>query len=202
MATKTRKRPKTGTALDHATHYMRFIRAEDGESAAAIARSEGVTVRSIEKSLRTVRQEKALHTQANLTAALMGMMLRQVPKVNTTFDRMLDAKEYVVQNNPDGSTNLIPVDDKTIQLEALKAWGSFMSAMQPKTGGGVNVSVQQNNSNKALAVSGGRGGYEEMLHQVIKESKDFNALPSITADVLDDEDFSEDDEDDEVLTVR
>lgn len=191
----------SGIVLDQARHYMRAVRVEDGEKPADVARSEGVTVRAIEKSIRIVKYQKSLYTQANFNMALMGMMLGQLPKVKETFDRMFAAKDYVERKNADGSTELIPVDDKTIQMEALKTFATYTTAMQPK-GGGVNVRVQQNNANQANATATGKGGFESMLHQVIKEANNHAALPSVTADVIDDEDFSEESQEDgESLTA-
>lgn len=188
-----------GLVLDQARHYMRYLRSRD-EKPADIARSEGVTIRAIEKSIRTVEIQQALYTQTNLNVAVLGMLMKKVNKVEGTFDRMFDAKDYIEQRNPDGSTVLIPVDDKSVQLEALKIFGSYISAQQPKSAG-VSLNVQQNNANQANAVSTGKGGYEEMLHQIVKEANTHNQLPSETADVIDDEDFSEEDDDDEVMTA-
>lgn len=191
-----------GLVLDQARHYMRFLRVERGEKPAAVAKSEGVTVRAIEKSIRTVELQRGIYTQSSLNMALIGMLLGKVAKADRTFDRMLEAKDYIEKKNVDGSTEFIPVDDKATQIRALEVLGKYAESMQPK-GGGVSVKVQQNNANQANATTSGTGGYESMLHRIIKESQQHNQLPSETADVIDAEEFgAEDDEDDdEVMTA-
>lgn len=195
-----RRQRETGLVLDQARHYMRFMRVERGEKPADIARSEGVTARAIAKSVRIVEMQRMLNTNTNLSVAMVGMLMGKVNKVNVTLDRMLDAKDYLERKLEGGATEFVPVDDKAVQLEALKIYGSYVTAQQPK-GGGVSVNVQQNNANQANATAAGRGGYEEMLHQIIKEASSHNQLPSETADVIDDEDFSEEDDDDETMTA-
>ncbi len=200
---KKPSRPGTqsnGIVLDQARHYMRAIRVEEGEKAADVARSEGVTIRAIDKSIQLVKNQRGVYTQQNMNTAMVGMLLNTLAKVAEALERGLNAEQYLERKSADGSIDYMPVPDKTAQLEAMRVFGSYFASMQAK-GGGISVKVQQNNANQASAVATGRGGYEEMLHQVIKEANTHNLLPAATADVIDDEDYSEEDDDDETMTA-
>lgn len=198
----TKPAESNALAFDQARHIMRYMRVENGETPAAIARAEGVSVRTVERSLKTVEFQRAIYTRTNLNASITGMLMEKMARAGKTLERNLDAKEYVEQKNPDGSTNLIPVDDKATQLKALEIYLKGIETMQPK-GGGQNIRVQQTNAQAAISVaSTGGGGYETMLHELIKESNKFNALPPKVADVMEADDGDEGEEEEEGMVIE
>jgi hypothetical protein len=143
-----------------------------------------------------VELHKSLNTQANLNGAVVGMLMSNLPHVDRTFQKLFKAKNYIEQKQADGSTKLVPIDDTATQGKAIELFGKYVDAMQPK-GGGLNLKVQQNNSNQAIAHSNAQtGGYEDMLRDIIDNASTHNALPPRVVDVIDSDD-SEDDEDDE-----
>jgi hypothetical protein len=194
----SRSGASTGGAmvLQQARHYMRFIRKDQGETPDAIAKSEGVSVKVVERSIRMVEMHKSLNTQANLNGAVVGMLMSNLPHVDRTFQKLFKAKNYIEQKQPDGSTKLVPIDDTATQGKAIELFGKYVDSMQPK-GGGLNLKVSQNNNNQAVAHSNAQtGGYEDMLRDIIDNASSHNALPPRVVDVIDSSD-SEDDEDDE-----
>jgi len=198
---KTASDAKTGQVLQQARHYMRYLRHDQGEKAEAIALSEGVSVTAIQKSIKMIHFHRALNTQANLNTAVVGMLMGNLGRVDKTFQKMFKAKNYVEQKRADGSTKMIPIDDTSTQLKAVEVYGKFIESMQPK-GGGLNVKVQQNNSNQSSAITNVRsGGYEEMLHGILSNVKTHNALPTQTADVIDAEEDDDENEDDDARAV-
>lgn len=199
-----KSKPKTKTMLIEPTslknplHYMRYMRKDHGETVQQIARSEGVTTRAIEKSIRQIELHRSVYSMQNLNTSLTGMLMSNVDNVDKTMRRMFEAKEYVEQKLPTGEVEFIPVDDKTIQLEAVKVYGKLLESMQPK-GGGMTVKVQQNNANQAVATSGKVGGYEEMLHSILKNVDNYNQLPSQTGDVIEAEAEDSNEDEEEVI---
>jgi len=180
---------------ENSLHYMRYLRKDRGESVRDIARSEGVTQRAVEKSVRMVEMHRSLYSAQNLNVTVTSMLMGNAGNVDQTLRRMFDAKEYIERKNPDGSSELIPIDDKLVQLEAVKVYGKLLDSMQPK-GSGMTVKVQQNNANQTVATTGKAGGYEDMLHSILKNVGNYNQLPSETGDVIEAEETEDDDEED------
>jgi hypothetical protein len=182
--------------LQQARHYMRYMRADQGEKPEQIAASEGVSLQAVEKSIKMVRFHRGLNTQSNLNTAVVGMLMGNLNHVDKTFQRMFKAKNYIEHKKPDGSTKLVPIEDTETQMKALEVYGKFVGSLQPKSAG-VNLSVQQNNANQSASISNARGGgYEEMLHGILGNVRSHNDLPPQTADVIDAEEDGEEEEDD------
>ena len=198
MALARREDAGTNQVLRQARHYMRFLRYDQGEKQEEIAKSEGVTVKAIEKSIALVRLHRGLNTQQNLNTAVVGMLMGNLGKADRTLRRMFSAKNYIEHKLEDGTTKLMPIDDTKVQMQALEIYGKYMEVMQPR-GGGVSLNVQQNNSNQVTTTNARSGGFEEVLHSIIGDVKAHNELPYQTADVIEGEesDENEDDEDED-----
>lgn len=196
--TATKREKNANIVLQQARHYMRYLRNDRGETAEEIAKSEGVSTKAIEKSISMVRFHRELNTQQNLNTAVVGMLMTNLGRADKTLQRMFLAKNYIEHKKPDGTTELVPIDDTKVQMQALEIYGKYLEAMQPK--GGFNLKVQQNNANQAVAHSNAKsGGFEEVLHGIVSNVQKFNELPSKTADVIESEpdDDDEDEEDEE-----
>jgi hypothetical protein len=165
-----------------------------GEKVEEIAQSEGVSIKAIEKSIRQVSMERAIHTQQNLSTAVISMLMGNMRGVDQAFKKGLKAQNFLERKNADGSNQFVPVDDTETQLKTLQVYGKFLEAMQPK-GSGISVSVQQNNANQANQTNMRNGGYESMLRSVLDKVHAHNELPRETADVIEAE--KEDDSSDE-----
>jgi len=182
--------------LRQARHYMRFLRYDRGEKQEEIAKSEGVSVKAVEKSIAMVRFHRGLNTQQNLNTAVVGMLMGNLGRADQTLRKMFGAKNYIEHKQPDGSTKLVPIDDTKVQLQALEIYGKFVESVQPKASG-MNLKIQQNNANQATMTNARSGGFEEVLHGIIGDVKAHNQLPYETADVIDAEDEDGEDEEDE-----
>lgn len=195
-ATKRTENAGTNLVLRQARHYMRYLRYDQGEKQEEIAKSEGVSVKAIEKSIAMVRFHRGLNTQQNLNVAVVGMLMGNLGRADQTLKRLFAAKNYIEHKQADGSTQLVPVDDAKVQLQALEIYGKFVDSMQPKAGG-MNLKIQQNNANQATMTNARSGGFEEVLHGIIGNVKAHNELPYETADVIDAEEEDGEDEEEE-----
>jgi hypothetical protein len=171
------------------------MRKDMGEKVEDIALSEGVSVKAVEKSIRQITLEKAVHNQQNLNTAVISMLMGNLRHVNSAFQSGLGAKNYIEKKNADGSTELVAVDDTELQLKALQVYGKYLEAMHPK-GGGVNVNVQQNNPTQ-INNNMRNSGYEGVLRTVLEKVNAHNQLPRETADVYEAEVEDDEEEDDE-----
>src|SRR5579859_2899411 len=179
-----------------AKHYMRYLRRNEGESVEEIARTEGVSAKAIEKSIKQVQLHRNLNTQGNLNANVVSMLMGNLGRVDKGFKKLFNAKSYIERRLADGSSELVPVDDMATQLEALRVYGKFVESMQPK-GGGVAVNVSQ--SNQTAQVTNIRhGGFVERMSEIRKRVQEHNLLPPVTVDARE-EDPEDEEEDADVI---
>lgn len=184
--------------LQQARHYMRFLRHDmQGETAETIAKTEGVSVKAVERSFTIVRMHRAINNHQNLNTAVVGMLMGNLGKADKTMGRMLNAKNYLEHTMPDGTKRYEAIDNPKVQLQALEIFGRYIESMQPKATGNV-LKIQQNNANvNTPATNAKSGGFEEVLHGVIDKVRSTNALPFATADVIEAEEEDGNDEEGE-----
>jgi hypothetical protein len=171
---------------------MRLMRRDRGETLEEIARTEGVSTKTIEKSIKQADLHRSVNTQGNMNSAVVSMLMGNLGRVDKGFKKLFNAKSYVERRLADGSAELVPVDDMTTQLEALKVYGKFVESMQPK-GGGVAVSVNSNNQT-ANVTNIRNGGFVDRLTEIRKRVQEHNLLPPVTVNARE-----EDPDDEEIL---
>jgi hypothetical protein len=181
---------------------MRYLRTQRGEMVPDIARSEGVTVKAVEKSLRMVAVDHALNTTETLQREAISSIRSNIPEATRAIKRLLNAKTLVRETkviNGKEITKIVTVDDTEVQVKGVNAWKDLLIAMQPKTPGGVNVNVNQSNANMAAATTTNirTTTYEDRLRQIRNQQAEFAALPSQVIDAP--EAADEEDEDDDPL---
>lgn len=173
---------------------MRLLRRDRGETTDEIARTEGVSTKTIEKSIKRADLHRNINTQTNMNNAVVSMLMGNIGRVDKGFKKLFNAKSYVERRLADGSAELVPVDDMPTQLEALKVFGKFVESMQPK-GGGVAVSVNSNNQT-AHVTNIRNGGFVDRLTEIRKRVQEHNLLPPVTVNAREED---PDDEEDEIL---
>ena len=172
--------------LTHSRHYMRYLRHDQGETSEDIARTEGVSIKAIERSLQLVRMHRAIHSAPGLNVAVIGMLQHNVDHASAALGRRLNAKEFYEHKFPDGHTEMVEIEDRKTQLRALEIFGRYVESVQPKAPGNV-VKIQQNNANVTPEPEVRSGGFEEVLHGIIGRVREANQLPYKTADVVESE---------------
>ena len=192
------KKPLTNALVaQEARHYMRFLRAEQGEKPEEIAHSEGISLSAVQRSIQRIRLHRALNTQENLNHAVVGMMTQNMMHAGNAFKRMLNAKNYVEHKRADGSTKVLTVDNPDVQLRALNTFQKYVEAVQPQRSG-PKLTIQQNNANQSTATANVRsGGYEQMLNEILHNARSHNQLPRQVVDVPDIEEEPGDDGDED-----
>lgn len=176
---------------------MRLLRRDRGETTEEIARTEGVSTKTIEQSIKRADLHRSVNTQGNMNAAVVSMLMGNLGHVDKGFKKLFKAKSYVERRLADGSAELVPVDDMATQLEALKTYGKFVEAMQPK-GGGVAVSVNSNNQT-AHVTNIRNGGFVDRLTEIRKRVQEHNLLPPVTVNAREEDPEDEEEDDDEIL---
>lgn len=194
-----------GSALANTSiHNMRYLRSLRGETVADIARREGVSVKAVEKSLRMAEIDHALNTTENLNREAISSVRTNLPHATSAIRRMLNAKTLIRETKMvkgKEQTTIVQVDDIEVQTKGVAAFKDILVALQPKTGGGVNVNVNQANANTAAVATTNirTTTYEDRLRKIRNQQAEYAALPSQVIDApeaADEDDDVEDDDDD------
>jgi hypothetical protein len=150
-------------------------------------------VKVVERSIKQIRLRRNMNTQETLNTEVVGMLMGNLYLADKSFKKLFNAKKYIERRLADGSAELVPVDDAETKLEALKVFGEYVKAMQPK---GTGLSVNVNQTNQTANVTNIRtGGFEDRLAAIRKKVAEHNLLPPVTVDAREEDPDEEDDDD-------
>src|SRR5580693_1466229 len=112
----------TSTAIStQGKSYLRYLRHDDGkgDSIAEIARSEGVSEKAVENSIKQIKRRRQVNSLDTVNTEVHGMLLGNMADVSKTLKRQLNAKNYVERRRADDSSELVAVPDNETQLKAV-----------------------------------------------------------------------------------
>ena len=202
MGQDIRRRNQSAEAL-HLIRYAQFSASQgsDEERISLVAKQNGVSIQSVRTSIRKVQESKIRCSTEMMETSIRDVVVSTMPALRDTIERMLSAKQIIeVPDARTGRRKAIEVDDKTVQLEAVKASISLISAVQPKAPP-VAVNVNQNNLTSLSSAE----TMEERMSRLRRQAEEENRRPpeiagvpdSIDRDEYPDEDEDEDDFEDE-----
>lgn len=199
MATQTLARVKT--RMD-ARHLMRYLKFKADVPLADIARSEKVTIKVVQASIREMERYEALNSEGQVSLAVRDLLRVSIEKAKDTLGGLLEATNTVERPNAKtGLKELVSEPDKITRLEALKVMNALITSQQPKV---AQTQVNVNQTNQTAVLSSAETT-EERMRRLKAQAAQHNLLPPVVAAVpvaIDegydpDDDRGDDDEDDD-----
>jgi hypothetical protein len=182
-------------AMRDARHLMRYLKAKAGVDAKEIAKSERVSLQTVNESIKSIEMYEQQNTEGQLQLAVRDLVISTIPQAKETFQKMLTAKELVIKKNlKTGKEEHVLVDDKTTQLEGMRLMKDLVIGMQPKT---PMVAIQNNQNNNPTVTVGSSETNEERVRRLRKQAQEHNLLPAQVSAVPEWVDEGEDAPDDE-----
>jgi hypothetical protein len=191
--------PKRQVSLEDPRHLMRYLKAQaqggtTQEAALAIAKSEGVSVDAVRRSIVSVESYRNMNSSLQMELAVRSIVIQNTPKLTATISSLLDATELVSVPNPNnGKQKIVLRADKTTRLEAGRLMKDLIIGLQPK---GAPVEVNVNQTNQVANLSSAETT-EERFARLRKQAEAHNLLPPEVSGVPQHIDRDQEDEDDE-----
>src|SRR5208282_4493280 len=149
-------------------HMERALRVKSGETVAEIAKTDGVTEKAVEKSLRIIRVNRARHSEEFLKEELIRIAMQLGPGTVNAVAGALEAT-YDVTKNDNGKEVTVQEPDHSTRLKAVEQFVEIAKAAQPKTGGNINVGMGVNVNRPTRQATGTYVGMEDRLRDITKE---------------------------------
>lgn len=194
-----RRIPKNRTSLADPRHLMRYLKQQANIDMPTIAKSEGVSVETIRRSVFMVDSYRKRNSAPEMEFAIRDFVISAVPQAKATLNSLLTATELVeMPNIRTGQKTIVKREDKTTRLEALRLTKDLMVGLQPK-GPPVEVNVSQTNQ---VANMSAAETVEERFARLRQQAQKHNLLPPEVAGVpthidRDEEEELDEDEDEE-----
>lgn len=193
MSTATRQDLRDGR------HLIRFLRNQAGADVKALAKAEGVSVDTIQRSINQIETYRKKNTPVEMELAIRDLVISTVPEAKAAIAGLLAATEVVeVKDLRTGKIRYRTVDDKTTRLEAMRLIKDLIIGLQPK---GPPVEVNVNQTNQVAQLTEGVETNEERMERLRAKIRAQNALPpeiaGVPASIDEDGDDEGDDEEDE-----
>ena len=139
-----------------ARHLMRYLKAKAGLSPVEIAKSEHVSIKTVNDSIQAIERYEQQNTEGQLQLAVRDLVISTIPQAKETLHGLLTATETVMKKNlKTGKDEYVTVEDKTTRLEGTRLVRDLVIGMQPK-GPGVAVQVNKIISRPSLLADGNR----------------------------------------------
>lgn len=116
----------------------RFLRARAGLSIEEIARQDGVSQKTVERSIQSVDAFRQANSVEVVNEALFNSILRNKPDMDKSINSALKAKR-LVKDPEDGTYRSVP--DHRVQLKAVDRLVEIAKTVQPKPGNVTKVNV-------------------------------------------------------------
>lgn len=174
-------------------HLQRYLRAKIGISPEQIAKEHGVQLDTVKESIAKVDVYRQLHTLDFANEAAVGVVVGAAGEIGRAILRGATATKRIVVGN---GTEV--VDDHATQQKAVENFTGLVTAIQPKGGKGVSVSVSANSTAQSAASSHSETrtmGYEERLRKVSQQVEAESTRKSEVGTTFDDEEVEDDEED-------
>ena len=182
-------------AMRDARHLMRYLKAKAGVDAKEIAKSERVSLQTVNESIKSIEMYEQQNTEGQLQLAVRDLVISNIPQAKETIHGLLTATELVLKKNlKTGKEEHVTVADKTTRLEGARLVRDLVAAVQPK---GPGVAVQVNNNNQPTIQLGSAETTEERMKRLRAQAQAHNLLPPQVTAVPDYIDQGEDSPDDE-----
>lgn len=182
-------------AMRDARHLMRYLKAKAGVDAKEIAKSERVSLQTVNESIKSIEMYEQQNTEGQLQLAVRDLVISTIPQAKETIHGLLTATELVLKKNlKTGKEEHVTVEDKTTRLEGARLVRDLVAAVQPK---GPGVAVQVNNNNQPTIQLGSAETTEERMKRLRAQAQAHNLLPPQVTAVPDYIDQGEDSPDDE-----
>lgn len=179
----------------------RLVQRTLGASDEAIAKSEGVSVEVVKKSIRRAEIYRESNSLDAVNLAVGHTVMELSVDVKQALRRGLVAKKAVkryVRRKGKLHERMISVPDHDTQLQAADTYKGLVEALQPK-GSKINVNANASATASAAAFSEAnyQPGVEEMIDKIRSKVETQNTLPRELGTIKDDEaDIIEGDPDD------
>ena len=185
-------------AMRDARHLMRYLKAKSGVDPKEIAKSERVSIGTVNESIKSIEMYEQQNTEGQLQLAVRDLVISTIPQAKETIHALLTATELVLKKNlKTGKDEHVTVEDKTTRLEGARLVRDLVIGMQPK---GPAVAVQVNQNNNPTVTVGSSETNEERVRRLRKQAQEHNLLPAQVAAVptyIDEGEDAPDDEHDE-----
>jgi len=164
-------------------HFSRYVRVKSGLAVEDIAKRDGVSVETVQESIRWVEQYRARNTVDHANEATVAAILENKQNISSALTNGLTAT-YETQDK-DGKKVSVP--DVSLQLQALDRVSDLLGTVQPKPArGGINVGVGVG-VGMGIRTKPGSSiqymGFEDRLREVRRKRAEAAALPSPPVDV-------------------
>ena len=182
-------------AMRDARHLMRYLKAKAGVDAKEIAKSERVSLQTVNESIKSIEMYEQQNTEGQLQLAVRDLVISTIPQAKETIHGLLTATELVLKKNlKTGKEEHVTVEDKTTRLEGARLVRDLVIGMQPKT---PMVAIQNNQNNNPTVTVGSSETNEERVRRLRKQAQEHNLLPAQVSAVPEWVDEGEDAPDDE-----
>ena len=185
-------------AMRDARHLMRYLKAKAGVDAKEIAKSERVSLQTVNESIKSIEMYEQQNTEGQLQLAVRDLVISTIPQAKETIHGLLTATELVLKKNlKTGKEEHVTVEDKTTRLEGARLVRDLVIGMQPKT---PMVAIQNNQNNNPTVTVGSSETNEERVRRLRKKAQEHNLLPAQVSAVptyIDEGEDAPDDEHDE-----
>ena len=185
-------------AMRDARHLMRYLKAKAGVDAKEIAKSERVSLQTVNESIKSIEMYEQQNTEGQLQLAVRDLVISTIPQAKETIHGLLTATELVLKKNlKTGKEEHVTVEDKTTRLEGARLVRDLVIGMQPKT---PMVAIQNNQNNNPTVTVGSSETNEERVRRLRKQAQEHNLLPAQVSAVptyIDEGEDAPDDEHDE-----
>ncbi len=153
-------------------HIVRYALHKTGLTVEEIAQKHGVSVHTIEKSIKTVDNFRLTNTAEFLNFGMVDTVLGRKNKLDKALDEALDAKITFT----DGSKR----PDHETRMKAVAEVRQLTAALQPKASGSRTV-IQTNLSAQASSVAAAKTeghftGFEERMRSIRAKKNEHNLL--------------------------
>jgi Winged helix-turn-helix DNA-binding len=165
-------------ARDDARHLLRYLKSKANISVQDIAKSEHVSVKTVQQSIRDMEAFESLNSEGQVLLAVRDLVRTTIPQVKETIYGLLTATNTVERKNEKtGLKEYVQEPDKITRQEAVKVFTSIVGSIQPK-GPGVNVQVNQQNHNQTAVLSSAETT-EERMRRLKAKAAEHNLLPPV-----------------------
>ena len=86
-------------AMRDARHLMRYLKAKAGVDAKEIAKSERVSLQTVNESIRSIEMYEQQNTEGQLQLAVRDLVISTIPQAKETIHGLLTATELVLKKN-------------------------------------------------------------------------------------------------------
>jgi len=181
-------------------HLMRYLKAKAGITPQEIAKSEHVTLRRVEDSIKSIEAYEYQNSDGQLQLAVRDLVISTIPTAKDTINGLLTATTTIERvNAKTGLKEYIKEADKTTRLEGARLVKDLVIGMQPKQPA-VAVNVNQTNQTANIGTA---ETLEERMRRLRSKAQAHNLLPPevsavpalIDQKIQDDDGYDGDDED-------